>query len=148
FFQAEDGIRDPLVTGVQTCALPISLAKQPGATMFPWLTYTPFPAKAFNRSIMKPSFHDIIRFGIYKLDAGDGHLIGKIDVDEATQASDIQFSLDGSAAYVVDQGFNSYHVMPTVKGQRADDVTTIFAAPSTYGPGGAQPSHLCVPDAL
>ena len=125
-----------------------TLAKQPGATMFPWLTYTPFPAKAFNRSIMKPSFHDIIRFGIYKLDAGDGHLIGKIDVDEATQASDIQFSLDGSAAYVVDQGFNSYHVMPTVKGQRADDVTTIFAAPSTYGPGGAQPSHLCVPEAL
>src|SRR5207247_6019595 len=25
FFQAEDGIRDPLVTGVQTCALPIPL---------------------------------------------------------------------------------------------------------------------------
>ena len=24
FFQAEDGIRDSLVTGVQTCALPIS----------------------------------------------------------------------------------------------------------------------------
>src|SRR5258708_13652824 len=35
FFQAEDGIRDDLVTGVQTCALPIS--KQPsnvaGASM-------------------------------------------------------------------------------------------------------------------
>src|SRR2546425_9307317 len=28
FFQAEDGIRDKLVTGVQTCALPISRAKQ------------------------------------------------------------------------------------------------------------------------
>src|SRR5438105_3682067 len=27
FFQAEDGIRDPLVTGVQTCALPISFAR-------------------------------------------------------------------------------------------------------------------------
>src|SRR3990170_6181926 len=26
FFQAEDGIRDDLVTGVQTCALPISTA--------------------------------------------------------------------------------------------------------------------------
>src|SRR5438105_5494403 len=26
FFQAEDGIRDPLVTGVQTCALPIAAA--------------------------------------------------------------------------------------------------------------------------
>src|SRR5258708_6031047 len=28
FFQAEDGIRDDLVTGVQTCALPISLYQQ------------------------------------------------------------------------------------------------------------------------
>src|SRR5258708_31941767 len=28
FFQAEDGIRDDLVTGVQTCALPISLASR------------------------------------------------------------------------------------------------------------------------
>src|SRR3990170_8339370 len=29
FFQAEDGIRDDLVTGVQTCALPISPAARP-----------------------------------------------------------------------------------------------------------------------
>src|SRR5207244_7476256 len=28
FFQAEDGIRDDLVTGVQTCALPISVPQQ------------------------------------------------------------------------------------------------------------------------
>src|SRR5207244_9808938 len=28
FFQAEDGIRDDLVTGVQTCALPISSTAQ------------------------------------------------------------------------------------------------------------------------
>src|SRR2546423_6367985 len=28
FFQAEDGIRDKLVTGVQTCALPISLCRR------------------------------------------------------------------------------------------------------------------------
>src|SRR5207244_6750715 len=33
FFQAEDGIRDDLVTGVQTCALPISAARaaKPGS---------------------------------------------------------------------------------------------------------------------
>src|SRR5699024_12134833 len=30
FFQAEDGIRDRNVTGVQTCALPISLARADG----------------------------------------------------------------------------------------------------------------------
>src|SRR3990170_6082236 len=29
FFQAEDGIRDDLVTGVQTCALPISTEPDP-----------------------------------------------------------------------------------------------------------------------
>src|SRR5687767_16033902 len=29
FFQAEDGIRDKLVTGVQTCALPISACAAP-----------------------------------------------------------------------------------------------------------------------
>src|SRR3989440_2309668 len=28
FFQAEDGIRDLIVTGVQTCALPISILKR------------------------------------------------------------------------------------------------------------------------
>src|SRR2546425_9483935 len=32
FFQAEDGIRDKLVTGVQTCALPILLIRNQGET--------------------------------------------------------------------------------------------------------------------
>src|SRR6266404_9203209 len=42
FFQAEDGIRDKLVTGVQTCALPISALHKsmresdPDATIY-WL---------------------------------------------------------------------------------------------------------------
>src|SRR5438105_15068015 len=38
FFQAEDGIRDPLVTGVQTCALPIygwEQARSPAALPTP-----------------------------------------------------------------------------------------------------------------
>src|SRR5256886_12885654 len=34
FFQAEDGIRDLTVTGVQTCALPISLRLTPAASDF------------------------------------------------------------------------------------------------------------------
>src|SRR5258708_39412203 len=40
FFQAEDGIRDDLVTGVQTCALPISVPSAPrchdGGRRAPW----------------------------------------------------------------------------------------------------------------
>src|SRR5207244_7742006 len=39
FFQAEDGIRDDLVTGVQTCALPISNTCT-GATLQPGRTCT------------------------------------------------------------------------------------------------------------
>src|SRR5699024_11668202 len=34
FFQAEDGIRDRNVTGVQTCALPISVKATPGSGIF------------------------------------------------------------------------------------------------------------------
>src|SRR5215216_7610645 len=33
FFQAEDGIRDDLVTGVQTCALPISFSQRAPAAI-------------------------------------------------------------------------------------------------------------------
>src|SRR2546425_7644606 len=41
FFQAEDGIRDKLVTGVQTCALPISnpgirASSHRGSLLIPW----------------------------------------------------------------------------------------------------------------
>src|SRR5207247_4339116 len=50
FFQAEDGIRDPLVTGVQTCALPISaevaLAGQGAGQLAPrgsWLLWSGVP---------------------------------------------------------------------------------------------------------
>src|SRR3989441_3522097 len=35
FFQAEDGIRDKLVTGVQTCALPISYWLASAFALFP-----------------------------------------------------------------------------------------------------------------
>src|SRR2546426_10720899 len=37
FFQAEDGIRDYKVTGVQTCALPISPVALPPSTTSSWL---------------------------------------------------------------------------------------------------------------
>src|SRR2546426_6252965 len=40
FFQAEDGIRDYKVTGVQTCALPISLPGEPAALCSNALAYS------------------------------------------------------------------------------------------------------------
>src|SRR5690348_18458152 len=50
FFQAEDGIRDGRVTGVQTCALPIS---QRCTKVFTALAPTPEPMKS-------PSGHQIV----------------------------------------------------------------------------------------
>src|SRR5699024_11931217 len=44
FFQAEDGIRDRNVTGVQTCALPISLERKYHTSSLP--THSPFPSCA------------------------------------------------------------------------------------------------------
>src|SRR5258708_25163494 len=46
FFQAEDGIRDDLVTGVQTCALPIYLRCRPSGGCRPVETRAFQPANA------------------------------------------------------------------------------------------------------
>src|SRR2546421_5810741 len=64
FFQAEDGIRDLIVTGVQTCALPIyamagswnaeivpGLAPEPGDIVLGKQTYSPFLNPAFERTL-------------------------------------------------------------------------------------------------
>jgi hypothetical protein len=138
--------------------------EQPGAGLFPLVKFAPFPEVAptgrgrrrkpapfpnasSSRNKYKASFHDITRFGIFKLDATDGHVVGKLDVDEANNATDIEFSPDGTTAYVVDVMFNSYHVFNTRKGQ-GSDVTTLFAAPSSFGPGGADPTAACIANAL
>src|SRR6266536_5989933 len=46
FFQAEDGIRYPLVTGVQTCALPIS---------WRWATSLVYPCRTITSSTSSAS---------------------------------------------------------------------------------------------
>ena len=136
---------------------------QPGAELFPLLTYSPFPEPApprrrkhrkpvpfpdaaAMRNIYQPSLHDITRFGIYQLDGGDGHVVGKLDVDGANNATDIEFSTDGTVAFVVDQMSNSFHIFNTRKGQ-GGDVTTLFGEPSSNGPGGADPTQPCLADA-
>src|SRR2546425_11841585 len=63
FFQAEDGIRDKLVTGVQTCALPISAraashgrrSSSPSAARFAWAR-----TEYAGRRALAPSSSDVI----------------------------------------------------------------------------------------
>lgn len=120
---------------------------QAGAGMFPLVGFAPFPANGVVRNMYRPSFHDVTRLGIVKLNLSDGTQAGKIDIDEANNATDIELSADGTVAYVVDQTFNSYHIFNTLKGQ-GSDVTTLFGGPSAFGPGGKDPTEPCVQDAL
>src|SRR5258708_22963879 len=58
FFQAEDGIRDDLVTGVQTCALPIS-GRETAAQLYPRLGTTDVEAQgAYSRATYPAWFVD------------------------------------------------------------------------------------------
>src|SRR5205823_10701053 len=77
FFQAEDGIRDKLVTGVQTCALPISKynaagssreTKTPRARRAGFLFLASFPpryssphADALSRRRVRPHLPRVLR---------------------------------------------------------------------------------------
>src|SRR2546429_9911936 len=65
FFQAEDGIRDVAVTGVQTCALPISLdeikaeaIKRAETGMYPLIGLAPFDVKQAFASIRTPDYDE------------------------------------------------------------------------------------------
>src|SRR5205823_7050120 len=60
FFQAEDGIRDKLVTGVQTCALPISLGTM-DSNAPPFLTITLSEATLSSSHVMSSFFIDFAR---------------------------------------------------------------------------------------
>src|SRR5699024_11239514 len=65
FFQAEDGIRDRNVTGVQTCALPIlgSAALMPPEKAGVWVC--PYPTTFYNFRDFRPdaAFLDAMRDG-------------------------------------------------------------------------------------
>ena len=111
---------------------------------------------AIKRNVYKASFHDITRFVIWKLDLGTGEIVGKIDVDEANNATDLAFSADGTSAYAVDLMFNSYHVFNTQRGQGpgclnggdACNPGTLFAPVAKFGPFGQNPDLPCDHDAL
>src|SRR5574343_291260 len=66
FFQAEDGIRDRDVTGVQTCALPISLLTQ-------------LMAKAMNRPLSNILFTPMVTSGPGEAISGSMKEVGPID---------------------------------------------------------------------
>src|SRR5205807_6849193 len=69
FFQAEDGIRDYKVTGVQTCALPISSSKSYSSPGSP-CTFTMMFAGLDTRPATSVSVYDVLRLPETQVDAG------------------------------------------------------------------------------
>ena len=78
---------------------------------------------AISRNLYKVSFHDVTRFAISKIDLATGQVVGKVDVDEANQGTDLVFSSDGNAAFVgrpvLQQPAHLQHRART--GRRSDD---------------------------
>src|SRR6266478_7446293 len=64
FFQAEDGIRDLTVTGVQTCALPIS---SPASARWTWATCRSSCMAGERKSTRLNSSHSQISYAVFCL---------------------------------------------------------------------------------
>src|SRR5258708_17119598 len=82
FFQAEDGIRDDLVTGVQTCALPIS-PDAAGAAV----------GRCFGPTSINELLHEVFRLGVAVLHRGRLHEVRARAFERASDAS-IESELD------------------------------------------------------
>src|ERR1039457_7382692 len=67
FFQAENGIRDYKVTGVQTCALPIWMLDRPGRRFYRPLTKMPLAGQTDRKSTRLNSSHLVISYAVFCL---------------------------------------------------------------------------------
>src|SRR2546425_12620895 len=101
FFQAEDGIRDKLVTGVQTCALPIY--EEGKNTVAPFVRKERFKIDGTAQSMNYPivlgndatadKFGGLLGFPTSVLISKDGHVVKRVDglvsygeIDKAIQS--------------------------------------------------------------
>src|SRR5712671_1295665 len=93
FFQAEDGIRDDLVTGVQTCALPISLRRFGLGEDLPTLAVVGGSqgAESLNRGVVEALNGTASKLQII-------HVTGKAQVDLVRAA----YAAKGARAVVLD----------------------------------------------
>src|SRR5262249_56498247 len=73
FFQAEDGIRDWSVTGVQTCALPISVEEFYGSPVDVRVMNCRRSGNEYARKILltlKNDPHRVVQFGLVRINLG------------------------------------------------------------------------------
>src|SRR3989449_2284651 len=111
FFQAEDGIRDVAVTGVQTCALPILFAVKDGAYSEGATIYLP-PAVPGNLTATADSTREVALSWTNELNNG-GHTAAEFDIErctgDASACSDADFQI---VSFLVATTFRDVHVLP------------------------------------
>src|SRR5438034_11534395 len=86
FFQAEDGIRDHCVTGVQTCALPITLRNQPTPSPLTWQS---LPKKSSPKSADVSASPDRVYFTGWKVLSAIALRIQRIKVIALNSAKNV-----------------------------------------------------------
>src|SRR3989475_13276794 len=124
FFQAEDGIRDLTVTGVQTCALPIFCVgpstqafvaplgvRVPVGRVPGLLAVTSPPAQPLRRVVHAPGIH-------LRPDAGGGLLLGAEDVDAPAAEARSPSRLGELAALLLER---AAHGVPAARGVKGVD---------------------------
>src|SRR5207248_6870649 len=117
FFQAEDGIRDRTVTGVQTCALPISLAAkaQSGIQSFTLA----FPGTAFDEAAAARVIAQHCRTKHTEVPLGGAAVVERMD--EAIAALD-QPTMDAVNTYFVSWAAREVALKVALSGLGGDEL--------------------------
>src|SRR6266568_6042107 len=111
FFQAEDGIRDGTVTGVQTCALPISVAAVESLKRRGLALQADVTSRADAERSVSQTVQEFGRLDILVNNAGVIERSTLEDLDEATFAREVDVIAKGT--YLFTQA-----VYPVMKRQR------------------------------
>src|SRR5689334_15557440 len=114
FFQAEDGIRDGTVTGVQTCALPICNGRRESYAHIPMPRMT--NTYMLNGDKSQEEILASVKNGLYAVNFGGG----QVDITSG------KFVFSASEAYIIENGKLTYPVKgATLIGNGPDALTRV-----------------------
>src|SRR3989449_7481251 len=103
FFQAEDGIRDVAVTGVQTCALPICKAMEMLVAYYPKRDYW---LSVIYSVATRPGFSERLALDVARLKIETGTMRGADEYLDAAQLA-LQDGFPMDAVRIIDKGYAS-----------------------------------------